>query len=583
MKERAQGYPSHKKKREIMDIFHGLDITLLMGVIRTLASAFALKWFKNQNNEEILKKIKFNYKKIKTFIKKFQGIENGKNYPSSKGISLYKNLLKNFKTIIDKILNSKYSPKSLIILENFFQNKTVLMEIIKNSEKYKLMIKNILLSKDNEVKLMDNEKNNNKHDDSIKIQKKNKITSSKEWVHQNKESINFNLYESCLLIFLDKNYNIKHYDNPQDIFYSPIHYNNFQNWWHHLMDENIVNNNSFKDIMETITHQGNYLLATLNDECYSIGAFSDNDHIIIKFQEVTQEINTKSDLHNNYQLIGYLMESLNSPMIVFNKNQKIEFINEKTKEIMGPLNDYSIQDLSVLLKKNYIFNGANEWIIENNYYQLKTKIIGNFVCWIFVIKENPEEKEAVKVLKNTINNNNVLMDNISKNFNNENQIYTLKTISHGMINCINKYQYINGKNQGECSIKSVIKSLNTHWVNNQKIIIIDKINGDFQITNNRLKNIINWILDDVDKLCKSITIEFITMENKVYINIKLLGTPSYWSQYQNQLMDYIHKNYNYMINKNGGTFHSSIKNYQPIFQMVFRISNYNNSHQFLEG
>jgi hypothetical protein len=583
VKERAQGYPSHKKKREIMDIFHGLDITLLMGVIRTLASAFALKWFKNQNNEEILKKIKFNYKKIKTFIKKFQGIENGKNYPSSKGISLYKNLLKNFKTIIDKILNSKYSPKSLIILENFFQNKTVLMEIIKNSEKYKLMIKNILLSKDNEVKLMDNEKNNNKHDDSIKIQKKNKITSSKEWVHQNKESINFNLYESCLLIFLDKNYNIKHYDNPQDIFYSPIHYNNFQNWWHHLMDENIVNNNSFKDIMETITHQGNYLLATLNDECYSIGAFSDNDHIIIKFQEVTQEINTKSDLHNNYQLIGYLMESLNSPMIVFNKNQKIEFINEKTKEIMGPLNDYSIQDLSVLLKKNYIFNGANEWIIENNYYQLKTKIIGNFVCWIFVIKENPEEKEAVKVLKNTINNNNVLMDNISKNFNNENQIYTLKTISHGMINCINKYQYINGKNQGECSIKSVIKSLNTHWVNNQKIIIIDKINGDFQITNNRLKNIINWILDDVDKLCKSITIEFITMENKVYINIKLLGTPSYWSQYQNQLMDYIHKNYNYMINKNGGTFHSSIKNYQPIFQMVFRISNYNNSHQFLEG
>jgi hypothetical protein len=176
------------------------------------------------------------------------------------------------------------------------------------------------------------------------------------------------------------------------------------------MDKGIVSNNSYEDLINSINHNNSYILVTLDDKSYEISNQKDHQQIILTVKEITEVINNQWDLYNNYELIKYLIQSLNHPVIVFNKSQFIEFTNHWSDELLGLEilnNTTSMQQLTVFLNDNYIHDikNKNQWKINKTTYNLTIKFIGNFTCWLLEPVQDTTINQIINNVKNNIINN----------------------------------------------------------------------------------------------------------------------------------------------------------------------------------
>lgn len=404
----------------------------------------------------------------------------------------------------------------------------------------------------------------------------NLYTNINNCPENNKTIIHQTFNKEQLILYLDNNYNIVSWENPKEILQNPETKDTLQNWCHQLIDKSIFNNNSYNEIIKCIEEKNHCILTTLNDESYNVELVEDSNYIILKFHEITDQINTKSDLYNNYQLIQYLMQSLKDPIIVFNKWQNIEFSNNQAKELLGLeiLDNYnSVESLSKLLNNNFTIIDKNCWKINNNIYQLNIKIIGNFICWILNIVEDLQLNTIINNIESSLLNDMEILNNINTNQYNPIKNQSLKKFTNAITNNLEKLSnYINKKQNNKYFLfDNITTNLTNEFINEKKIILVNKNKEKIYLWANEIiiGKIIHWIIKDIINLTSSIIIDFQTINNTCYIGIKLFNVPSYWNDYYEEIINNIKYTYSLLISENNGHFNFSMDNLQPYIKIIF--------------
>ena len=395
------------------------------------------------------------------------------------------------------------------------------------------------------------------------------------------DNINYIKDNQNLNVVLDAQYNILSWVNNNNIFHNPEGYH-LQQWWNQLIDKEIVMTNTYEELMKSLKNKTSYLLTTLQEQCFMVDMINYNNQTILQINEVTNAIKTQSDLYNNTKLIQYLIQSLRDPIIVFNKDQTMEFVNNEAQEILNTLDIHHDEAITIQKLSNLFSHCKKENLltINDRHYQLKTKIIGNFMCWILM--------EKTKIINNTISFNpsakeQLPMEDNLQQFNfltTMNQNPYNKKISMGLIHTLEKYNYNQGQHQEAVTMafKDFIQQSVHQWSHEKKIIIVNDGNQDqpwpvndlaLRANSYFLKKIFGWIVGEIIHW-SPIKIQFKALENRCYMLIKILSFPSNWASYQEEFLKYLKKSYGPMMENNNGSFHYSINNWQPVIQIVFR-------------
>jgi hypothetical protein len=377
-------------------------------------------------------------------------------------------------------------------------------------------------------------------------------------------------------IILDNNFHIKKVHNGHPVLMDPQRQGSFQQWWDELVDKGIVLSNSYEDLIKAIQSQSNYLLTTLNDQCFNISCHY-NRQYIIKIEEITKTIGAQRNLKNNCQLIEYLIETVQDPMMVFNHNQEIQFTNNQAQEFLSVIN-YTGHCLSQLSHHLQSYKkGTNQMEINNKPYVLKIKIIGNFIVWIFQKSHEvnlgesmamaPSKDEQIWSIESKVNDDRLLLENLDMA--NPLEESSVKNLSRSLCHNMEKFQYYYQKNtQITYEFNHWMETINEKWGRYNKIFIKNKINKIITINTNKIfgEHFFHWLIGDIINW-SSLYIEFKTVGHRGYVILKLLELSSRWVS--QELLEYLKNSYGSMIQENGGYFKYIVDKY-PIIYVGFK-------------
>jgi hypothetical protein len=382
---------------------------------------------------------------------------------------------------------------------------------------------------------------------------------------------------NSLKIILDYSHNIISWVNEDQVFYSPENHRNLDQWWSQLMDQEIVSNNTHQEIITSLKKQNSYLLTTLQEQCFMVEIVHKNHEIIMDFLEVTNSIGTQRDLYNNGQLIQYLIQSIKEPMIVFNKNQMVEFVNGTAQEILSDLHYMEEKNHLSLQQLGHLFSHCkkeNLLTVNGNNYQLKTKIIGNFLCWI-LIKKCSVITDSIVNPSDSCTTDTGLEHHLQVYKNHHMAQESHQKISMGLIHNVEKYYFYQNINEQHRCFNFI--DLIDHWTHqwrHEKKITVGSIKESpmplyIQGHDYFLKNFFSWIVGEIINW-SCLNIQFKMEKSHCYIIFNVLSFPSRWLPYQQEFLDYLQKSYGPMIKKNGGFFHCSLNNWRSVIHIGFK-------------
>jgi PAS domain-containing protein len=398
--------------------------------------------------------------------------------------------------------------------------------------------------------------------------------------------------------------------------------NNLSHLFHVLRENQVLPEHmqdlSYESLVNNIMKEKEVILLTLSDKYYSFQAkLRDFNHYILFIREVTQQLNARLDLQNNYQLINYLLQWMKVPMVVFNKSKLIEFTNITAQEMFGPEmldHSVSIKTFVDLLQKHFAFERVmNE---ENNSvdkaklyfkhgeekYEISNRVIGDFTCLLMEkVKGNSLLKDLMfskqKNIENTIN----LLQSIDRGKEKsplntrENVINKISNNMKKEVSKVNDYLQLfhcndtSHKESISCEesflIPQLVDSLIGSWINRKNIYIENQITESFAISAHQkeIQKILEWIVDDLDFLCEKILLEFKTLKEHVCIQIKLLKQHPSLEEYKKNLLESVKEVYNKIIQKNHGVFHIISDQRETTIQIILvqeaaQNNNMNNSN-----
>ena len=356
---------------------------------------------------------------------------------------------------------------------------------------------------------------------------------------------------------------------------------------------------SYTDLVNNIMMEKEVILLTLEDKYYSFQTKKrDYNNYVLFVTEVTKQLNTKMDLQNNYQLINYLLQSMEEPMVVFNRNKLIEFTNRTAEEMFGPeMLDHaiSIKTFVDTLQKYFSLervrseedNKGNKHKLyfkhREEEYEISTRIIGDFTCLLMEkVKGNSLLQEAMFNKQNNIQNTiNLLqiMQSGEANAVSETRQKVINKISNNIkkdVEKVNDYlQIFHCEDKPYESMQSflipqLVDSLNGSWVHRKNICIKNQITESFAISAHQqvIQKILEWIVDDLDFLCEEILLEFKTLKEHICIQIKLLKQHPSLLEYKNNLLESVKEVYTKIIQKNHGLFNIISNQNETAIQII---------------